>query len=248
MSASARRKTLFLTAVALSACGGNTPAATPPWTPTIHVAAPSAPPAEAANPETAARPQEAEPLVAKANGRCEVSRYWISPEGDEVVACVAGIALRFYDPETGTLTKGSSLESPIDEDAREAIARFFTFEPLRRYSTRDDEKHPKAGALAVPPKEASGEGLVVRYVEPTVTLLDRKGRVLLRRSFPAWNDDDFDFDDDGGCHFPEKLDGILFDLWGDRERGVFVLDLIGTSGFESCNHKEHLIRLPVFTL
>jgi len=173
-------------------------------------------------------------------GRCAVSPYWVSLDGSQVARCYEGATLVFFDADTGRELDHTSLVLPRSADADEAAQRFLGFEPLRRYVSGPDSRHPRAGSMAVPPREATGEGLVVRYVAPHLIVQDRSGRVLAKRAFPAWRADSFD---DDGCHAPRNLQGLLRDAWGHRDRGVFVLDLVGTSALEACGGVSHVVRI-----
>jgi hypothetical protein len=260
--AACRRATRSLRiAIAVAALAACTPAArSPAPAATVSCPEPGAPPAPppAAPPVTAAPIDPALALeMGRLAGRCEVSDAWLSPDGSELAICTVGagedreiarIDLEVYDARTGFPRAHHHLSSPLDLAQMKPRYRWSEWKALARYAQEEDRAHPKFGRFHEPPERARGEGLVIRYVDPVLTVTDEGGRTLARSSFPSWAI----AGGDDGCsaasadpHAKYELTGIIQRAWGSRAGGVFVLRLVGENELEQCGGRLVVARLPI---
>lgn len=241
---------LFPLALALLAsCAAPAPAAREPVCPP----APTSPPAPASprsHSQTPAPLPERDltfaAVLARLAGRCEAAPVWVSPDGAKVAFCqndpgrllVPALELLVYDSEHDRFDERLHIASPLD---LERIEPWLGFTPLQPFEMADDPTHPGRGTLVIPPRQASGDGLTVRYRDPTLTVLGPDGRVLEQRAFPSWKADAWA----SGCHVPGGLSGVLSRVSGSRASGVFVITLQSTNAIEGCGAYTHVTRLSL---
>lgn len=207
--------------------------------------APAAPPSSAAPPSAPAA-QPAPDLafattLARLAGRCDAAPASVSPDGRRVALCwgwPGSVDLFFYDPDHDELVDRLHVASPLDLDRAEP---WRATTPLHAYATAEDATHPGRGKLAVVPQEASGEGLTVRYRDPVLSVVGPGGKVLAKRTFPAWKAGAWA----SGCHAPGALVGVLAAVSGSRDHGVLVVTLASTSGVEGCGQRVFVARSPL---
>jgi len=184
--------------------------------------------------------------LGRLTGLCDAAPAWVSSDRAETALCTsdpggpgpASAAVYFYDPASDKLTAQLPITRPLDLlSAR--LRRFLTgFEPLVEYATSEDRRHPHHGALAVPPLEARGEGLWVRYTDPVLTITDEKGHAILRGKM-EWRATA----QDTGCH-TERFEGAISAVRGNRKQKVFFLTLASVNASERCGATSHFVRAP----
>ena len=114
---------------------------------------------------------------------------------------------------------------------------------LTEYTTSADSRHPARGALIERPLEARGEGLVVRYRDPLLTVTGDNGQELVRQKMVGWKASS----QDSGCH-TSTFDGVLSSVRGSRRHGVFLITLASVNGVERCGAFAHFVKLPALAL
>ncbi len=108
--------------------------------------------------------------------------------------------------------------APDDELAgfgrADAALRRRTWTPLPSYDLERDDSVPERmhGLGFTPAYEASGEGLLVRFHEPLLTITDARRSTVFRRAFPRWSRAS------KGC----AIFAYLGDVWASRKLGVLV--------------------------
>lgn len=172
-------------------------------------------------------------------GRCAVTPYWLSQDRTRLASCSEGVELTFLDVPSGAVVEHHIVSTTPSAAALAAARDWLTFAPLLRYRALPEPMRSEREIRAVPPHRAEGQGLVVRLAGTTLTMTDRRGAVWFRRTYPERRRDDFSNE---GCHHLEQIQGVLHEVWGDRDSGVFFVRLAGTSGFEGCGHVDHIVQ------
>ena len=107
---------------------------------------------------------------------------------------------------------------------------------LLTYETSNDDSVPmrQHGLGYATAREGTGEGLLVRFHEPTLTVREVGGRTLFRRGFPGWSERE------PGCTFFTDLLGV----WASRKLGVLVVTLGHSSSPHHCSAsaETHAVR------
>jgi hypothetical protein len=120
-----------------------------------------------------------------------------------------------------------------------AVLHRRTWTPLPSYDLQRDDSVPERvhGLGLTTANEASGEGLLVRFHEPLLTITDSRRSTVLRRAFPAWSHAE------KGC----AIFAYLGDVWASRKLGVMVVAIrYGTSpagcGLDATFHAVRFAR------
>ena len=117
---------------------------------------------------------------------------------------------------------------------------------LVAYETaHDEEKFHKHYFV---PYIARGEGLVVRYREPILSILDGQ-RVIVNKRVAGWSDTPDPPCDPGdeGCHRCPAANAKIGKAWGSRARGIVVVDVSFSTYSDVCGapiDMPHVVRLP----
>jgi hypothetical protein len=140
------------------------------------------------------------------------------------------ISVRTHDPPDVELARIAQAAAVVDER---------TWTPLAVYPTSVDtsvpERHNGLGSSQA--MEGTGEGLVVQFLEPTLTVREVGGATLFRRAFPGWSERQ------RGCAFFTDL----MELWGSRSLGVLLvtLDHSGSPHFCEAQPDTRTVRFAV---
>ncbi len=146
---------------------------------------------------------------------------------------VRSVTFRRGDASDEKLARLSEARDALQEHAWEALVAL---------EVTDDADAPKRqfGLGEAVARVARGDGLVVRFREPTLLVTGASGATLLRRAFPAWSGRKT------VSGQPCVVYADLLQAWGSRAAGVLVVEITysTTPHFCSVQPSTHAVRLP----